>query len=262
MILCTRNHQLLRQRRTVWCFAVVLTLSALLCPPPTMADEAAPEVDLVPGYPGIKPSVIKPFSAVTDFGSMEVIRSDLAGRKIINVILTVKGQQGVMVDHIGLDANSMAMLFRFAPYFAVGQDYLAAVYDGSAIHGSLNPIMGGTPQILDDPIDGPFFDGAIFGFALATLPLEEGLKARLPRLAISASSREFSRSWSHIEVVDRRSVKGGDGKSYDCWIVEVEYPGTEFSETLAVANEPPYLIEKETDNGKNRRKTGFKSVSR
>ena len=217
---------------------------------------------LDPGDPRIEGARLEPFRITTDWGTQDVTLGKVQGRDVINILNQVNLPSGeLLVDHIVLDRASLALIFRFAPYFAIGQDYLVATLQGGAFAGVLHPLAGGETRVYQQQLDSAVFAEPTLGLLLAVAPLTADFAAELPRLAVSASSQDFSSGTLTVEVVGRERIKAGDRKHYETWVVEAKWGGADYSEKLWVAERPPYLIQKIAyPPGGGSRTSGFNSV--
>lgn len=216
----------------------------------------------LPGSGGIDGSDLVEYRITSRWGTQRLIKGEVDGRKTWNIINEVLAGDNPLVDHMVLDRDSLELMGRFSPFFAIGQHYLAAVIQDQALSGSLNPIDGGEPIIVNTELDSSVFEEASLGLVLAALPLEVDYRATLPRLAISRSTQSFSTGTIDIHVTGREEIKAGDGKSYLCWVVEAKWDGVDYQEIQWIADVPPYSIQKKATfpNGKTR-ESGFTSVT-
>lgn len=229
-------------RKTTRAAAAVAAASMIVSFAPLGAE---PTPDLKPGDGRIEGSTIEPFCAVGDRVHQEVTLGKVEGTPVINALYQVTLPSGeLLVDHIVVDRAGLGLIFRFAPYFAVGQDYLVATLRGNELGGSLNPLTGGEPRPIAKTLDSAVFEESILGLLLATLPLEESFAATIPRLAISGSTQSFLAGTIALEVTGRERIKGRDNKHYETWVVEARWGGVDYRERLWIAGEPPYMIQK------------------
>lgn len=222
-----------------------------------MAQDGKQGPTILPGSSDINAKKLDAFTSRSDWGSMRLSRGKLGDQKTLNIVNTVTGAPNLMVDHMILDAKTMALMHRYSPFFAVGQDYLAATIVDNALSGSLNPIGGGKPQVIDTTLSNPVFEESALGLVLATLPLETGMKFSVPRLAISGSTREFSAGVIDLEVTGRETITAGDDNEYECWVVNAIWQGVDYTETHWIADRAPYSIQKHAvfPNGRKRTST-------
>jgi len=244
-------------RFPTWAF-VALLLAGLAALPTAAAGAEAPEI--APGSPNLDGSRLEPFRATTDWGSLTVAPSELNGHKVLNVINLIQSQSTVMTDHTVLDRASLALIYRFSPYFAVGEHYLVAMLEGPTLSAALHPLAGGEPVLRAGNLGSPVFEEATLGLILAALPLDEAFEATLPKLGIHREGAEFFAARIHAKVVGRETVKGGDGHSYPTWVVEAEWEGVDHSQKMWIADRPPYEIKRITSSGGRKRTSGFKRV--
>lgn len=196
---------------------------------------------LKPGDPQMKPFEFKPFTVEWDWGTLQLRKTTAFGKPVYSLTNTLITPQGVLLDHIGLDIKTMAMVYKHSPYLALGPDYLVAHLDGNKLIGSLTSMQTGEPTPLKAELESPVFEETLWGLTLNTFPLREGFQAQVPRFAI-LRSRSFTAAWVTIKVTGRERIKGGDGKEYDCWVVEAVYDGIPIRETHWISDQAPYGI--------------------
>ncbi len=223
--------------------------------------DAAPLIE--PGASDIRTKRLDAYQTTTRWGSQRLIPGKLDGRKTWHLINSVDAGDSPMIDHIVLDRRTLELVNRHSPYFAIGQHFLAAAIRDRRLTGSLTAIDGGDPIVINTELDTAVFEESTLGLVLAALPLRNGYAARLPRLAVSASTKAFSAGSIAIAVTGREAIEGGDGQTYRCWVVEARWSGVDYSETHWIADEPPYSIRKKARFPDGReRESGFVSVTR
>jgi len=213
---------------------------------PSTAEQDRGEVlKIKPGDAIIDPSNIK--SCIVDWGrfNMTIRTAKFNDKPIFSVKTEIPSSQGIMIDHIGIDAKTLQLIYRHTPYFAVGANYLVANIADTHLTGSLNPIMGGTPIIIDTKLESPVFEEAITGLMLSSLPLEEGFKVQIPRLGVRKADKSFYTHWITCTVKKREMLKI-KGESYDCFVVEVDYMDIPYKEQLWITKEAPYVVRKKS----------------
>lgn len=202
------------------------------------------------------------YRAVTKWGVQRLMPGDFNGRETWNIVNSIYAADNPLIDHIVLDRHTLELIGRYAPYFAIGKHYLSATITGQELSGSLNPLDGGDPLIINTHLDESVFEESTLGVILASLPLQIGYRASLPRLAISASTRLFAAEKISIHVIDQEEVAAGDGKMYLAWVVAAEWTGADYQEVHWVANIPPYsIIKKATFPNGRKSESGFVSVT-
>ncbi len=215
---------------------------------------------IVPGDKILSGKHIKEFEMQTQWGTMRVVRGKLDNRKTWNVF-NIGGGETPWFDQIVLERDSLAVMHRFSPYYAIGKDFITATIRDAELSGSLSPLDGGDPLIINTTLDTAVIEEATLWMVLVSLPLEEGFRATVPGFGVSRSTRKFATRQIGIEVTGRETIKGGDSERYDCWVVDVSWPGIDFKETHWIADKPPYTIQKKTVSGGRERMSGFKSVT-
>jgi len=220
------------------------SLTLLLCSTLISLTWADTAQKLIPGSEQLNSKKLKAFKTTTKWGSAYITPGEIEGRQTLNIINTVTSTPNLLVDHIVLDRKSMSLIYRFAPYFAVGQDYLAATINGRQLSGSLNPLNGGPAQIIDTQLDTPVFEASVLGLSLASLELHKDQRLSLPILSISASNKQFSTAWVDAIVIDREQIMAANKQAYNCWVVELKWRDVDYQETLWIAQKPPYQIKK------------------
>ncbi len=223
---------------------LLIMLLVMTCTASLAADLNAQPPSLVPGSSNVDTSSIKEYRTTTKWGEQRMIKGEVDGRKTWNIVNAIYSTDNPMIDHIILDQVTLEYMGRFAPFFAIGKHYLSSTITDQKLSGSLNPIDGGDPIIINIPLDSKVFQEASLGIVLASLPLELDYRATLPRLAISASSKAFSAGSLAIHVTGREEIQGGDGNTYSCWIVEAQWAGVDYHEIHWIADVPPYSIQK------------------
>ncbi len=218
---------------------------------------------LLPGDKLLNTSPLKAFTSHTSWGRRDVSFGKVEGQALLHVVQTVNTPAGPMVDHMVVDAKTLAVNFRFSPYFALGKDYLAMHVGGRQLSGSLIPLDGRPPRLLDEELEAPVFQEDLFDLMLASLPLEKGWGAAIPILTASLSKQTFSTSWVDLKVTGRETIKGGDGRKYDTWVVEAAYRGIDYRERHWIADVPPYGIQRSRHMPDGSERTsGFERVER
>ena len=228
-----------------------LLVNTLSCSASENSDSSGTEQDageiikIKPGNSIIDPSNIKP--CIIDWGrfNMTIRTAKFNDKPIFSVKTEIPSSQGIMIDHIGIDAKTLQLIYRHTPYFAVGANYLVANIADAHLTGSLNPIMGGTPIIIDTKLESPVFEEAITGLMLSTLPLKVGFKVQIPRLGVRKADKSFYTHWITCTVKKREMLKI-KGKSYDCFVVEVDYMDIPYKEQLWITKEAPYVVRKKS----------------
>ncbi|MEM9056275.1 MAG: hypothetical protein AAGD86_02285 [Pseudomonadota bacterium] len=219
-------------------------------------------LEILPGSPTVRADRLAEYSTTTAWGGQRLVAGKLNGRKTLNLINTVDAGESPMIDHIVLDASTLALMNRYSPYFAVGPHYLAVAVRDRRLTGSLNSIPGGESVAIDTALASDVFEESTLALVLAALPLAEGYSGRLPRLAVSASNSSFSTGSVDFTVTGREQVEGGDGQAYRCWVVEAQWSGVDYSEIHWIAEVPPYSIRKKATFPDGRqRESGFVTVS-
>ncbi len=244
--------------------AIVLSLACgggISAPAAEGAGAKTPQ-QILPGSPMMSADRLVEYSTTTAWGGQRLVAGKLNGRKTLNLINTVDAGDSPMIDHIVLDAGTLALMNRYSPYFAVGQHYLAVAVRDDRLTGSLNSIPGGDSVAIDTVLASEVFEESTLALVLAALPLSEGYSGRLPRLAASASNSSFSAGFVDFTVTGREQVEGGDGEAYRCWVVEARWSGVDYSEIHWIADVPPYSIRKKATFPDGRqRESGFVTVS-
>lgn len=212
---------------------------------------------LKPGADEMKTPDFKPFTVEWEWGTMRLKKTNLFGKPIYSIVNELSTPQGILLDHIGIDAKTLAMVYKHSPYLALGPDYLVAHLNGNKLIGSLTSMQTGQPTALEAELESPVFEETIWGLTLNALPLKEGFQARLPRFAI-LRSRSFTASWVTVKVTGHEQIKGGDGKKYDCWVVNLDYEGSPLKETHWISNQVPYEIKQVKERNGAKRTFEFK----
>lgn len=221
-----------------------------------MASQVSPDSEYM------DTSVLREYQTMTPWGEQRLVKGEIDGRETWNIVNSIYSAPNPLIDHIVLDRSTLEFLGRFAPYFAIGKHYLAATIRDGELSGSLNPLDGGDPIIMNTQLDSKVFEEASLGLVLASLPLEVGYRATVPRLAISASAQSFLQGTIDIHVTNREEITGGDQKSYFCWVVEATWSGVDYHEVHWISDAPPYSIQKKATfpNGR-KSESGFVSVN-
>ena len=95
----------------------------------------------------------------------------LDGQKLWSALIENESSYGFMADHTGLSGSTLALVYRQSPYFAMGQDFLLAWYDGSNLDAVLHPIGGGSPIYRQVELSSPVYEPMLFALPFAAMDL-------------------------------------------------------------------------------------------
>lgn len=155
------------------------------------------------------------------------------GRPVLEIVVhqSMNGGAFDMRDEFVLDAATLRPLSLVNR--RKGEVHVSVTYADDRITGER--IENGAVQPIDVPLDGPVWEGNLFGPTFAALPLAEGAEFRLPYWQYDKGFGQFS-----VQVTGSRTVETGAGP-VEAWVLAVT-PGLE----TAPGQEQPvtYLISK------------------
>lgn len=167
----------------------------------------------------------------------------------ISVINLIDMPNGVIVDHRGIDRQSLRMEFFHSPYFAWGQEYVVGQMDESGYDWTRVPMEGGQGQRTSGEWNtNGVFDDLGFSPTLASMmPLEVGAQFAIPR--------HFPRVGGNIDVqliemtvVEREILVLDSGVECNCWVIE-EVDNAGARHRYWIDRQAPFLFRRHRDIG-------------
>ena len=103
-------------------FLLIKTFGCFASGPSTAEQDRGEVLKVKPGDAIIDPSNIK--SCIVDWGRFNMtIRNTKFNdmdKPIFSIKIEIPRSRGIMIDHIGIDAKTLQLIYRHTPYFAVG----------------------------------------------------------------------------------------------------------------------------------------------
>lgn len=199
--------------------------------------------DVTTHRPGISPinaEYVAPYSARYSSYDITVRATRTFGRNVLSVIVLIDRGNGVIVDHMGWDAETLEMVYRQTPYFAKGIEYVVSRFEGGKHEITRIPLRGGQPIFVTGDVGSPVFEVAFLGIILGALPLELGFQVRLPHLVAQRESDDWRLDFTIIEVTGREEISTPAG-DFDAWVVDTDNE-TFGEERLYIVNHPPFVV--------------------
>ncbi len=167
----------------------------------------------------------------------------------ISVVNLIASPSAVIVDHRIIDAHSMALEGFYSPYFAWGEEFLAARTDTSGYDWTRIPLRGGEPVRMTGVFEhrGMFDDLGFSPTYAALLPLPVGTIFYIPKMQPRRDGSVVTALVEH-EVVGRETLSFGAGRSCECWVIEERAANGSISR-LWVTREAPFFIKRHRDIG-------------
>lgn len=171
------------------------------------------------------------------------------GRSKVGVINTITMPNGVIVDSRSFDRANLQIDYMTSPYFAWGEEYVVAFFQGTQYRWTRIPIGGGEPVVLRGTSEhGPFVDDLGFSPAFAgLLPLPVGTTFTMPVPSPQADGT-VGGSLLEFEVVGSESLSLPGGHSCACTILEQTGPGESVTR-FWVSREAPFVFRRHRDIG-------------
>lgn len=142
-----------------------------------------------------------------------VQRSTREGRAVLDIVVhqSINGGAFDMRDEFVLDAATLRPISLINR--RKGEVHVRAAYGDDRITGER---IGedGTVTPIDVPLDGPVWDGNLFGLTFAALPLAEGAGFSLPWWQYDKGFGRFT-----VRVIGSETVETADG-AVEAWVVE------------------------------------------
>ncbi|MEM7417408.1 MAG: hypothetical protein AAF389_18090 [Gemmatimonadota bacterium] len=173
----------------------------------------------------------------------------LDGRPKVGVVNTIVTPEGVIVDSRSFDRGTLHIDYMTSPYFAWGQEYVVALFQGSQHQWTRVPLGGGEPVVLRATSeDGPLVDDLGFSPAFASLlPLEVGTSFSMPVPRPLADGTVGSALMT-FEVVGTEHLSLASGYACDCTVLEQKGPGESVTR-FWVSREAPFVFRRHRDVG-------------
>lgn len=148
-----------------------------------------------------------------------VKRAERDGRPVLEIVVhqSMGGGAFDMRDEFVLDAATLRPLSLINR--RKGEVHIRADYADDRITGERTE-AGGVVTLIDVPLDGPVWDGNLFGLTFAALPLAEGAAFSLPYWQYDKGFGRFS-----VRVTGSETVETPSG-TVEAWVVEAA-PGAD-----------------------------------
>lgn len=202
------------------------------------------------GLPAVVHAVV-PFEAQYQSGSAFTLTvrptSSMSGEPLWSLLIEMRFQGKLFVDHMGFSQKTMALRYKNSPYFAFAPEFLYVWVSPSSVDALRQPIGGGEPVRTLEQVDSDLFEESQIGLLMATLNLEEGQVFEVPVMAAFASSKSLKEGSVICQIKGSESLVIGETK-YACTVVDCFSP-TIGKETYFVARQAPYLIKKVNRRG-------------
>lgn len=149
-----------------------------------------------------------------------VERTEHEGRPVLEIIVhqSINGGAFDMRDAFVLDASTLRPLALTNR--RKGEVHVRAVYSDDRITGERTE-ADGTVTPINVPLEGPVWEGNLFGLTFAALPLSEGAEFSLPYWQYDKGFGRFA-----VRVTGSRVVETASGP-IDAWVVEAAPGGSQ-----------------------------------
>lgn len=151
----------------------------------------------------------------------QVRKYQMEGADKVNILNIIHMSNGVIVDSRGMDRSTLELEYMMTPYFAWGQEYVVAQYQGRQYDWVRVPIGGGEPaRLVGASEQGPVVDDLGFSPVFASLlPLPHGARFSIPHAQPTREGTIRSALVSY-EVVGQERLELESGLSCECWVLE------------------------------------------
>lgn len=208
-------------------------------------DASAAYTDLAIDVPDFEPYEVEYASGSGRFFH-QVRPFRLDGVDKISIINIIHMPNGVIVDSRGMDRATLRLDYMMTPYFAWGQEYAVAQFNGPHYEWLRVPLGGGEPTRLSGESEYGGFVGEL-GFSpsfAALLPLPTGTRFSMPVTQPRADGTVDAVLVTY-EIVGRETLRLDSGLGCECWILEGDSNGS--VTRFWVSREAPFVYRRHRD---------------